>query len=168
MNKSELRYWTAFYTKPRNERKVSERLQIKGFEVYCPVKTVLRQWSDRKKKVKEPLFTSYIFAKINESQRQDILKDPSIVSSVFWLKEPVRIREREIEAIKKFLEENPDPKVLNSTFKEGQKVEVFEGPLKGEKGECLKMKGSRLILTIESLNMSLVAEVAASKVRLAS
>ena len=33
----------------------------KGIESYLPLKKVLKQWSDRKKWVEEPLFRSYIF-----------------------------------------------------------------------------------------------------------
>jgi hypothetical protein len=42
--------WFALYTKPRFEKKVTERLQQLGIEVYCPMITQLKQWSDRKKK----------------------------------------------------------------------------------------------------------------------
>ena len=43
--------WHVLYTKPRHEVKALERLTQNGFEVYCPMKTTLKQWSDRKKKV---------------------------------------------------------------------------------------------------------------------
>ena len=41
--------WHVLYTKPRHEIKALERLAQNGFEVYCPMKTKLKQWSDRKK-----------------------------------------------------------------------------------------------------------------------
>ena len=53
--------WYVLYTKPRHEIKALERLTQNGFEVYCPMKTTLKQWSDRKKKVSEPLLPSYLF-----------------------------------------------------------------------------------------------------------
>lgn len=168
MNNLQGKYWTAFYTKPRNEKKVSERLADLGFEIFCPVRTVLKQWSDRKKKVKEPLFTSYIFARVNESIRQEILKDQGVVSSVFWQKKPVIVRDREIQAIDDFLNENPEAESVSKVFKEGERLEITDGPLRGETGELVKIKGTKLILTIESLGFSLVAEIAKSKVQLAS
>ena len=48
-------HWFAVYTSPRTEQKVAERLEKEGYEVYLPLVTTLRQWSDRKKKVKIPL-----------------------------------------------------------------------------------------------------------------
>ncbi|GHE53559.1 UpxY family transcription antiterminator [Roseivirga thermotolerans] len=168
MSNDSIKYWTAFYTKPRNEKKVAERLSDRGFEMYCPTRTVLKQWSDRKKKVKEPLFTSYVFAQVTEIERQEILQDQGIVNSVFWLGKPVVIRDKEIQGIINFLNEFPDSEGLNTLVEEGDKIEITEGPLKGEAGELLKIKGNKLILSIESIGFSLVAEVARSKVKLAS
>ena len=168
MNSDSTKYWTAFYTKPRNEKKVAERLSDRGFEMYCPTRTVLKQWSDRKKKVKEPLFTSYVFAHITELERQEVLHDQGIVNSVFWLGKPVVIRNKEINGIINFLNEYPDSEGLNNLVEEGDKIEIMEGPLKGEAGELLKIKGNKLILSIESIGFSLIAEVARSKVKLAS
>ena len=54
------RNWRAVYTKPRSEKKVAERLEEQGSEVYCPTQINLRQWSDRKKKVSAPVFPSYV------------------------------------------------------------------------------------------------------------
>lgn len=162
------KFWTAFYTKSRNEKKASERLAVKGYDVFCPTRTVMKQWSDRKKKVKEPLFTSYLFAKVDELQRQEICRDQGVVCSVFWEGEPVKIRELEIKAIVDFLDENPEAEGLTDNFSEGEKIEIVQGPFKGEQGELLTIKGSKLVLSIDSIGFSLVAEVARSKVKLAS
>jgi hypothetical protein len=50
--------WYAVYTRPRWEKKVAEILTDKKIENYCPLNKVVRQWSDRKKIVHEPLFTT--------------------------------------------------------------------------------------------------------------
>jgi hypothetical protein len=52
------KHWLVIYTKPRAEKKVNERLLEEGFETYLPLQKVIRQWSDRKKKVEVPLFNS--------------------------------------------------------------------------------------------------------------
>lgn len=157
------KYWTAFYTKPRNEKKVAERLSARGFEIYCPVKTVLKQWSDRKKKIKEVLFTSYLFAHVDDIQRLEILKDQSIVSSVLWLKEPVRIPTKEIEAIKEFLNDHPSSEILVDTIKVGDEIQIKSGPLKGEEGVLLIRKGNRLVVSLSTIGVSLQAEISATQ-----
>lgn len=165
MSKSDSKYWTAFYTKPRNEKKVAERLSEQGFNIYCPTRTVIKQWSDRKKKVKEPVFTSYIFANVDELERQEILRDQGVASSVFWLKKPVVIRDIEIKAIREFLEDYPEAKAENLNLRYGQELEISDGPLKGEKGELIKRKGNKVVLNILSLNYSLQAEISVLKVQ---
>lgn len=152
------KYWTAFYTKPRNEKKVAERLSSIGFEIYCPQRSVLKQWSDRKKKVKEVLFTSYVFAHITEYERQEILKDQGVVSSVFWLKKPVQIPYSEIDAIKKFLDSHPEAEILEK-IELGQKTMIKSGPFSGEQGIIEQIKGSKVVLALDTLGVTLHAEI---------
>ena len=92
--------WHVLYTKPRHEIKTLERLAQTGFEVYCPMKTTLKQWSDRKKKVLEPLLPSYIFIKITEKERATPLNDPSVLNYIFWLGKPAIVRDNEIDTLK--------------------------------------------------------------------
>jgi len=152
-------YWTAFYTKPRNEKKAADRLLIQGFEVYCPTRTVVKQWSDRKKKVKEPVFTSYLFAKVNELTRMEILLDSSIVSNVFWLGLPAIIRESEILAIKSFLDDFPQAEMSNGRPSQGSKVEIETGPLSGQTGVIRRIQGNRAFLAIANLGIEMNAEM---------
>ena len=53
--------WFAIYVKSRNEKKVSKTLNDIGIESFLPLITKIKQWSDRRKKVDEPLFNSYLF-----------------------------------------------------------------------------------------------------------
>ena len=165
MNNPQRTYWTAFYTKPRNEKKAAERLTSKGFDVYCPTRTVLKQWSDRKKKVTEPVFTSYLFAKVDETCRLEILKDASIVSNVRWLGKPAIIQEREISEIKSFLEEFPLSQLSNENFQTGSRVSINSGALSGQSGVIRKTQGNRAFLLISSLGVELQAEISMNHLR---
>lgn len=168
MSKDQNQYWTAFYTKPRSEKKVAERLQSKGFEIYCPVRTVLKQWSDRKKKIKEPVFGSYLFARVDEQARQQILMDASIVASVFWLRAPVVIRNEEIAAIRAFLEEHPCAESVALELGPGDLARIKAGPFSGESGVVLEKRGSKAVLQLKSLGLELKAEVSVNKLDLVS
>ena len=50
-------HWYALYVKSRSEKKVLSQLEDMGLEAFLPLVTRIKQWSDRKKKVEEPLFT---------------------------------------------------------------------------------------------------------------
>jgi len=164
MSKLYSTYWTAFYTKPRNDKKAADRLMSEGFDVYCPTRTVIKQWSDRKKKVTEPIFSSYIFAKVNEISRNQILSDPSIVSNVYWLGKPAMIRDNEILEIRNFLNEFPLAKITSNEFKSDDKVLVNSGPLSKLEGTVDQIKGNKAILNIESLGIVIHAEVSLNRI----
>ena len=60
--------WYAIYTRAKAEKKVYEQLERSGYEVYLPLTTTIKQWSDRKKKIKTPLISSYVFIKTEEKK----------------------------------------------------------------------------------------------------
>src|SRR5450631_2423581 len=109
-------YWYAVYTRPRWEKKVAGLLQDKGFEHYCPLNKVMRQWSDRKKVVLEPLFKGYVFVQVAEDKKWELMSINGIVNYVYWLGKPAKIRNSEIETIRKFLNEFPEVQVVEGTM----------------------------------------------------
>ncbi len=150
--------WFVLYTKPRNEKKVTSLLADKGVEVYCPQREVIKQWSDRKKKVIEPVFTSYIFVSLENYKEQatGILETPGAVRFLWWAGKPGIVRDREIKAIRDFLEAYKNAEITVD-IKEGQKVSVTEGVLKGSEGVVTRVKGNKATLYLNMLGMNLVA-----------
>lgn len=155
------RKWLVFYTKSRHEMKVSGYLQRKGYEVFLPVQKILRQWSDRKKRVTTPLFKSYIFVHDTESRIQDILQIPGIAWNVRYNNKPAVLRENEVETIKRFLatgllvETSTDPK-----FQVGDDAEVVDGPLKGVRGKVIASAGEeKFSVTLEVLGNSMIVRL---------
>jgi len=143
--------WYVLYTKPRNEKKATARLQQAGYEVYCPLIKTVHQWSDRKKKVQIPMFPSYIFIFINEKNRQLPLQDPGIIKYVYYASQPAIIRDIEIQAIKEIENAGSDIKVEGSGFEKGQFVEIPEGPFKGMSGVVDKFDARKVLVYVEQL-----------------
>lgn len=156
--------WHAFYTKPRTEKKLAERLRAKGFEVYAPTQTILKQWSDRKKMVEEPLFRSYVFVQIDYKDYLEILQTPGAVAIVRWLGKPAVIRDEEIAAIKEFLKLSSGMAIELRDFKKGDQLRVKHGNLENAVGTVVRQTKSKVILEIEKLGMALYAEVPKSQV----
>jgi transcriptional antiterminator RfaH len=144
--------WLVLYTKPRNEKKVTERLTNNGFEMYCPLVKTLRQWSDRKKKVKVPLFSSYVFINVDEKNRQLALHDPGVMNYVYWLGKPAVVRNSEIEAFRHIVENGEEVIVEGARMEKGQFLEIQEGPFKGMTGIVDKMNSQTFTLYIEQLD----------------
>lgn len=157
-------YWYALYTKPRAEKKVRERLEQRGFRVFAPTQTLLKQWSDRKKKVEEPFFKSYVFLQYSEDRKYEVLNTPGVVALVTWLGKPARIPHQEIEAIQDFLDRYQGAKLEALDFKSGQKLRVKHGDLEDTYGVVVRQSKHRVVLEIEQLGMALYAEVPKSQV----
>ena len=148
--------WNVLYTTPRAEKKVYDRLMELGIETYLPLYKTIRQWSDRKKKVEVPLFNSYIFVRSPEKQRFEILSVYGVVRYLYYLGKPAIIRQKEIDGIRRFLNQTEGYKI---TVEVGDKVEIASGVMEGVFGEVIRVGKDKLVLQIEQLGMNLVAEV---------
>ena len=151
--------WYVLYTKPKNEKKVFELLSTKGIECYCPTSRMLKQWSDRKKWVEEPLFKSYIFVKSYGSplEKISILQTPGVVRFLYWLGKEAEVKQSEIEVIQKFLGAYTSVEVIS--FEAGQRLKIKDGTLKGIDGIVSYQTDKEVVLKVEKLGMSLVARV---------
>ena len=151
MNQLKTRHWYVLYTKPRNEKKVTGRLQDQGIEAYCPLIRTLKQWSDRKKKVQIPMFSGYVFVNVDEKERLLTLQDPGVMNFIFWLGKPAIIRDNEIEAIKKIATSGDEIKVEGGRFEKGKAVTIPDGPFKGMAGVVDKLDKRKVIVYVEQL-----------------
>ena len=134
-NKNNEKTWFALYTKPRSEFKASQQLARVEVEHYLPTITRLKQWSDRKKKVTEPLIRGYIFIHANENQRLASVEQPSIVRCIFDGGHPASIPDWQIDNIRKMLSLKSEIIVYNGIVS-GTKVKIKNGPFEGSSWDC--------------------------------
>jgi transcription antitermination factor NusG len=157
------RKWLAIYSRPRWEKKVNQLLLEKGFESYCPLNKVRRKWSDRIKIVEEPLFKSYVFVKVNEEDRTGVRMTPGVINFVYWEGKPAVIREKEINTIKRFLNEYENVEVQAMNLQVHQRVKITTGPLMDHEGEVLSLQRKAVKVAIDSLGYVLVAYIDRTK-----
>ena len=150
-------YWYAVYTRPRWEKKVASLMEDKGYEHYCPLNKVMRQWSDRKKIVLEPLFKGYVFVKVSEEKKWELMNINGIVNYVYWLGKPARIREDEIDIVRKFLNEFSNVEVQEGLLPLNATVRIKQGVLMNYRGLVLEISGNKAKVKIESMGIQLSA-----------
>lgn len=151
--------WFVLYTKPRCEKKVSEELSKLSIENYCPQFISVKQWSDRKKKVKEPLFKSYVFVYLGDQEKDIVFQVSGVVRYLFWLGKHAIVRNEEIIAIKDFLSEVNSYKERNLEFTYLQELQIVQGPFKGKTGRFLYKRKNQLILEVEALGVAIKAQM---------
>lgn len=166
MTKPDKLPWYALYVHSRAEKKVHERLTDMGFESYLPLVTRMKQWSDRMKKVEEPLFKSYLFVRADEKCHFEIVSIPGVTKFVNFEKKAVVVPENQIIAIKKYCNdysEEEDTKQVE--LHEGQLVRITSGEMTGLIGRLAPINNKkRLIVYIEAVGHYLPINIARTKV----
>jgi transcription antitermination factor NusG len=158
-------FWHALYTKPRHEKKVADQLLDKHIDSYLPLKKVLKQWSDRKKWIEEPLFRSYVFIHADAKERQRALYTAGVLKLVQFGEEPARVRDDEIDTIKRILSEDAGVETCPAVSI-GDWIEIARGPLLGLRGRLEEIRGtSRLVVVIDSIRQALRFSVDPADIR---
>ena len=153
MDTSSQLHWHALYTKPRNKKKVAERLSFAGYTVYSPLQKVRRQWSDRIKVAEEPLFKGYLFIKIEEKKRDEVFTFPGAARYLFWLRRPAVVREEEIHTIQKWLGQYDHQDIGISEIQPGAYVRITSGHFSGEEGVLLDRNSHKAVVQLKELGV---------------
>jgi transcription antitermination factor NusG len=157
--------WLAVYTRPRWEKKVNQLLKDKGFETYCPLNKVQKTWSDRVKIVEEPLFKSYVFVKVEAENQGRVRMINGVLNFVYWLGKPAVISEKDIDTIRRFLNEYEEVTAEPLAVLPNQEIRVTAGPFMDLKGRVIKVRGKRVEVQLEKIGYKLVAFLDKAKMR---
>ena len=171
MNQLELleRHWHALYVRSRSEKKVLSQLQEMGIEAYLPLVTKVKQWSDRRKKIEEPLFKSYVFVRSNAKEYLPILNVYGVMRFVTFERKPVDVPDNQIVAIKRFVEDyehGEEFKMQNDEeLKVGQMVRIINGPMKDLKGRLHTICNKKfLVVYIDAVGQYLHVTISRARV----
>ena len=160
------RQWHALYVRSRSEKKVLSQLQEMGIEAYLPLVTKIKQWSDRRKKIEEPLFKSYVFVYSNAKEYLPILNVYGVMRFVTFEREAVVVPDNQIVAIKRFVEDYEHGEEFkmqnNEVLKVGQMVRIINGPMKDRLHTICKKR--LLIVYIESVGQYLPVTISRARV----
>ncbi|QQS35797.1 MAG: UpxY family transcription antiterminator [Ignavibacteriales bacterium] len=153
------RHWFALYTKPRSEFKAAKQIEEAGVEFYLPSVTRLKQWSDRKKKVTEPLLRGYIFIFADEKERILSLTQPSVVRCVSDKGSPAKIPAWQIDNLRKMLQTETEY-IIKEGLVPGVRIRILDGPFKDVVAVYREEANEKTIaVSIELLNRSVLAHL---------
>ena len=152
--------WFAAYTRSKAEKKVARELQKQGIEHYLPLVKTLKQWSDRKKKVEEPLIRSYIFVRITAKEYLPVLQTSGVVNIISFCGKPVPVPDWQITNLK-ILQGSELPVTHEEReFTAGEAVRITQGTLEGLRGIIVQIKGQqKLVISIQALNYNLSIDI---------
>jgi transcriptional antiterminator RfaH len=155
--------WYPVYTNPRAEKKAYAALLEKGIEVYLPLHRRLKQWSDRKKWVEEPLIKSYLFVRIADNTLAEVLMTKGVARFLYFSGKIAAMPDRQIDELKLVMSSSLDLEVTEEDLQPGEKITIKAGPLKGITGEIIAYRSQKkLLLRLENLGCSIIVNVAAT------
>jgi len=159
-------HWYAVWIRSRQEKVTSTMLNNIGVQHYLPLKSELRQWSDRKQMVETPVFGGYLFVRINlmNKSRLQVLKSPGVICLIGNNAGPLPIPDQEIQDIRRVLA----ARIAYSHYaalNKGDRVRVVRGVLAGVEGTLVRAnQTSRLVVSVELIHQSLAVCVSADDV----
>lgn len=151
--------WFVAKTKAKQERSVVRQIERLGIEAYIPLRTELRKWSDRKKRVEVVLIPNTVFVNASKQVALDLhnvhgislsyLRDATMAQNGLMV-----IPDCQMDDFKRFVDltkgefEVEDARPLVK----GDAVIVVQGPLKGIVGELVKVdKKNKVIVRLKDL-----------------
>lgn len=160
--------WFVMRTKPRNENKVFLQVQKKNIEIFYPVLPMIKIWSDRKKKIFLPMFPGYLFVYGDEEERYNAIANTSgAMGYLMYAKKPAVVTQKEINSIKLSLAEPERVKVDKMSIRQGDLVEITNGPFAGLMGFVVEFRGTyKIVVNIIELNASINIELLQSEMKL--
>ena len=151
--------WIVVRSKPRSEKVAYKEMVNKNIEAYLPLLKERRKWSDRKKWVEFPLFSSYLFARIDIKDSIFVLQTQG-VNTVIKFGEKIAIVQDDVIRAMRLAIEGGYQLEPTEYFVEGNLVEVIAGPMKGVSGIVARLKGqSRLIIKIDAIQQALSIQI---------
>ena len=160
--------WFVLWTESHCERLVNDQLAAKGFEVFLPT---IRTWSRQRgarRMISLPMFPSYSFIRhpVDRHSYVEILKTRGLVRILGdgWERlSPVP--EAEVDAIRRIVQTDV-PVFPHAYLREGERVRIIDGPLKGVEGVLVQAKPNKglLVISVELLRRSVAVEVDGTQV----
>src|SRR5215813_446368 len=161
-------FWYALYTQSHCEQLVCDQLTAKGFHIFLPRIDVWSQRAGRRHLISVPMFPGYLFLRhaIDKTSYIDVRKARGLVRILGerWDKLSI-VPDAEIEAIHTSIHACL-PVMPHPYLREGQRVRITQGPLRGVEGilvQSIPAKGL-LILSVDLLQRSVAVRIDCSVV----
>jgi transcription termination/antitermination protein NusG len=156
-------FWYALYTRSHCEQLVCDQLTAKGFHLFLPKIDVWSQRAGRRHRIAVPMFPGYLFLRhaLEKTSYLEVRKARGLVRILGerWDHLSV-VPEAEIAAIHTTLHASV-PVMPHAYLREGQRVRITHGPLRGVEGIFIQSKPAKglLILSVDLLQRSVAVEI---------
>jgi len=155
--------WHVMYVHARHEKRIHQEMFKMGLESLLPMRKEIHAWSDRKKWIEVPLFSSYVFANVTPDERSRVYLLDGFVKYVSTNGKPCIVPQWQIEGIKRIIGSYPERvDVLDSDYI-GMEGTILAGPLAGLRGRVIDKKNQKCFtMKIDGIDGVLAVTIPAS------
>ena len=155
--------WYAIWTRSHSEQLVADQLLAKGLNVFLPKISVWSRRGGVRHAIRVPMFSGYVF--LNESVDKntylDVIKSRGVVRLLGERWDALSpISDSEIEGLQALV--NSGLAVTPYSYlREGQRVRITGGPLKGVEGLLVENRSEKglLVLSVDLLQRSVAVQI---------
>lgn len=146
-NKNQTRSWYLIVTKPQSEFKAQENLLRQGYETYLPLVQTSRRRNDKTIKRTEAFFPRYLFISLDKETDNwsPIRSTFGVAGMVRFGGMPAVVPENMVANLKNNENEFGLQSFEKKELKQGDKVEIIDGPFTGYKAIYQKMKSTERV-----------------------
>ena len=151
--------WYVLHTKPRSEKKVEDKLLSMGINAYCPTRSEIRFWSDRKKRIQVPILPSMVLVNIDDKDINRVFESAGVTRYMFWLGKRAVVRQSEVDILKKYL--NGDYNLINSRLSNIKVGDNFNlSSFNNETGIVNRISNNNIWIYLKSIEYSIKLKLA--------
>ncbi len=151
--------WYVLHTKPRCEKKVEEQLISLGINAYCPTRSEIKFWSDRKKRIDVPILPSMVLVNIDDKYVNRVYESSGVVRYMYWSGKRAVVRQSEVDILKKYLKGS-----YNFTDKKPSEIKVGDdfalSSFNNEKGIVNRISNNNIWIYLKSIGYSVKLKLA--------
>jgi hypothetical protein len=152
------RNWYVLCTKTKQEKKATAVLTKKGIESFCPYTYTEKKYGTKSITEQQPLFNSFVFAFIAETEIKLVKQLPCITSLAYWKSTPVTVSKQEIDAIRLMASNYINIKLEKCSVSIGKQISYVEETVTGIGKNFISIKPRGLKINLPSLGYTIVAE----------
>ena len=155
--------WRALWTHSHSEQLVHDQLMAKAFDVFLPLIPVWSRRNGTRHLIRKPMFPGYLFLRhgLDKASYVEIMKTNGLarILGERWDR-PAVVADAEIVAVRQVLDAGL-PVLPHSYLREGHRVRIIQGPLKGVEGILVHNNPHKglLVVSVELLQRSVAVEV---------
>ena len=127
--------------KAQHELKVVSNLDKMGLKSYSPCIEEIRQWSDRKKKIKKPLISRHVFVQLSYKDEMKVFLSNGVLGYLNLHGKRAKVFDKEINNLKNYC----DQKYNQKSFSIGNKIKT---PVLGSSAEVVRVDKNNMCSTV--------------------